>query len=128
MIMSPMDVEDSALQLRLRSGPPHNSHPHLSFQARGLIRRPSLLKPPRSNHPHMSFMACGRQGHPSPSTSQHSRSNHSHVRLVTRLKFCSPIVHVSGNDGSILEDEDNDLIEYEGLEMATSDDGTLTHI
>ncbi|KAJ8624506.1 hypothetical protein MRB53_033036 [Persea americana] len=67
--------------------PPHNSHPHLNLQARGLIRRPSLLRPPRSNHPHLSFMAYGRQGRPSPSMSQHSRSSHSHVWLVTWPKL-----------------------------------------
>ncbi|KAJ8633350.1 hypothetical protein MRB53_026686 [Persea americana] len=40
----------------------------------------------------------------------------------------SSIAHVSGNDGSILEDEDDDLIECEGLERAISDDSTLTQI
>ncbi|KAJ8627740.1 hypothetical protein MRB53_021047 [Persea americana] len=34
-----------------------------------------------------------------------------------------PIVHVSRNDGSILEGKDDVLIECEGLEMAISDDG-----
>ncbi|KAJ8640759.1 hypothetical protein MRB53_017453 [Persea americana] len=37
----------------------------------------------------------------------------------------SSIAHVSGNDGSILEDEDDDLIECEGLERAISDDDLI---